>query len=411
MLPWEEARNNVLLGVTEMPAEVVSVKDARGRYLAEDVIAQEAMPPFDNSAMDGFAVRTQDLESAAEDQPHPLTVIDTLGAGRAANVSLKPNTAVRVMTGAPIPPGADAVVQVEWTNAWNAEIKRAKAVDGNQVLFFRPPKMGQNIRRAGESVSLGSVALRQGHYLRAVELSLLISIGCESVSVFGKPRVAVLSTGNELVEAGALEPGQIRDSNRPGLLARLTELGFTPVDCGMAGDTPAQLEEKVLYGAAQSDFLITSGGVSVGDFDFTRDVLDKLGTVSAYQVRVKPGKPQVFGRINDTPVFGLPGNPVSSLVVFEVFVLPALWKMAGRQDPLPSFFEADVAVDFRRKAGRPEFIRVHLEVKNGRWTATPAVRQGSGVLSSMTSANGFALLDEDMNEVPAGSAISCMWMA
>jgi molybdopterin molybdotransferase len=411
LLQWEEARDRVLKGVAPMPTETVPLGDAHGLVLAEDAVAKDAMPPFDNSAMDGFAVQHRDLVGASNTDPAALRVLDVLGAGRAADIPVEPGTAIRVMTGAPIPPGADAVVQVEWTEYWDPETKRAKPGRGDHVKIYRTPSNGQNIRRTGESVAAGDSALKAGHPLRAVELSLLISVGCEQVIVYRRPRVAVLSTGNELIESGPLKPGQIRDSNRPGLLARLQELGFDTLDCGMSGDTPEALEEKILYGIAGADFLITSGGVSVGDFDFTRDVLDKLGNVAAYQVGVKPGKPQVFGHINNVPVFGLPGNPVSSLVVFEIFVLPALLKMAGIPNPLPKLFDAKLTSTFKRKAGRVELVRVHLDAQDGQWMATPTGRQGSGVLSSMTKANGYAVLGADSSSLEPGTSLACMFMA
>jgi molybdopterin molybdotransferase len=230
------------------------------------------------------------------------------------------------------------------------------------------------------------------------------------VSVHPLPRVAVLSTGDELVPPGSpLGPGQIPDSNRPSLLATLGHYGFPTLDLGLAADDPTILESRIRKGADEAEFLITSGGVSVGDADLTREVLARVGEVESYRVAVKPGKPQLFGHVGSTPVFGLPGNPVSSLVVFDVFVLPALLKMAGRRTLFQPLFNASLAAAVKRKPGRVEFMRVRVEPVDGEWVARSTGPQGSGVLSSMRSANAYAILPSHADHLEAGASVMCMF--
>jgi molybdopterin molybdotransferase len=315
------------------------------------------------------------------------------------------------MTGAPIPEGADAVVEVEATDAWDAQAGRSRPVTGPWVEIRKAVTPGYNVRRAGESVRAGEVVFAAGHRLRAPDIGLLISVGLQVVNVHSLPRVGILSTGSELVEPGQpLEPGQIRDSNRPALLLRLRELGYPAVDLGTSPDVEADLEARISNSLQDIDFLLTSGGVSVGDLDLTRTVLHRLGRVRSYRVAVKPGRPQLFGHVGRVPVFGLPGNPVSSLVVFDQFVLPALRKLAGRRDLLPPLFEAILQDPIGRRPGRVEFWRVRLEVEEGRWVARSTGPQGSGILSSLTRANGYAVLPADLERAEPGTVLRCQLM-
>lgn len=410
MLSWEDAREKVLSGVAVLPAEERAVRDAMGLCVSEEVRAKRAMPPFDNSAMDGYAVRAEDTRGASEEKPARLNVLAERRAGTMGEARVAPGGAVRIMTGAAIPEGADAVVMVESTNFWNPEAAAARRPrTTNEPVEIReevPP--GANIRRRGESVDEGAVVLDAGRRIGGPELGLLLSVGVNRVVVHPRPRVAVLSTGDELCPPGTEPaPGQIPDSNRPALLALLAEHGFPTEDLGLAGDDEAELSDRILTGAERADFLLTSGGVSVGDYDLTRRVLDRVGDVEAYRVRVKPGKPQLFGRVGNTPVFGLPGNPVSSLVVFDVFVLPALRKMAGYRDFFLPQFIARLAEPITRRRGRVEFMRVRLWVENGVWMVRQAGPQGSGILSSMTRANGYAILPESVDRLETGSAVLC----
>jgi molybdopterin molybdotransferase len=409
VLTWEAARDKVLAGVTPLPPVTAAVAEALGRALAEDVAAPEDMPPFDNSAMDGFAVRSEDVAGASPETPAALTVVADQPAGT-SGAAMRAGEAVRIMTGAPIPEGADAVVMIEATNFWDPETKRGRrpssAEAGTHLRVMRDAPRGTNIRARGESVRAGTVMLERGHVVRGPEIGLLLSVGLQEVRVHPLPVVGVLSTGDELVPASRIPgPGQIRDSNRPALLAALTARGFPVLDLGLAGDDREALASRIAKGASEADFLITSGGVSVGDRDLTRDVLAEAGSVESYRVAVKPGKPQLFGHLGKTPVFGLPGNPVSSLVVFDQFVLPALKKMAGRSDVLWPVFTARMADAVRRRSGRLEFLRVRLEPEDGAWTVHVTGPQGSGVLSSMTRANGYAILPSETERLEPGDPV------
>ena len=408
MLTWEAARDKVLAGVAPLPPVTAAVADALGRALAGDVAAPEDMPPFDNSAMDGFAVQSGDVAGASPETPVALKVVAEQPAGTSGAV-IGTGEAVRIMTGAPIPDGADAVVMIEATNFWDPVTKRGRRPSGAEAGALRvrgEVKPGTNIRSRGESVRAGTVMLERGHVVRGAEIGLLLSVGVLVVRVHPLPRVGVLSTGDELVPASRTPgPGQIRDSNRPALLAALTARGFPVLDLGLAGDDREALRAGIARGAAEADFLLTSGGVSVGDRDVTRDVLAGMGSVESYQVAVKPGKPQLFGHLGKTPVFGLPGNPVSSLVVFDQFVLPALKKMAGRTDTVWPVFTARMGSLVRRRPGRLEFLRVRLEPEDGVWVARTTGPQGSGVLSSMARANGYAILPPEAERLEPGDPV------
>ncbi len=413
LLDWRIARSRVLDGVRPLAAVTRDVLESRGYTLAEDVPARESMPPFDNSAMDGFAVRAADVAGTTPSSPVELRVTATIAAGARETPSVGPAEAARIMTGAPFPPGADAVVPVELTDLWDPERRasRADSIDPARVRVLRPVAPGENLRRVGESLTAGAQALARGDRLGPAQIALLLSAGVFAVRVHPLPRVGVLSTGDELVTTMApLGPGQIRDSNRPGLLAAIADQGFVGVDLGAVRDDDEEISARLLDGVTRVDFLLTSGGVSVGDFDVTRRVLARLGEVDAYGVAVKPGKPQLFGTLRGVPVFGLPGNAVSSLVVFDQFVLPALKRMAGRRDLFRPIFPARLAEPLRGAPGRVEFVRVHLESREGGWIASPTGPQGSGILSSMARANGYAILPADAGTIAAGSSVSCQLM-
>jgi molybdopterin molybdotransferase len=258
-------------------------------------------------------------------------------------------------------------------------------------------------------VKAGDTLLEPGHVIRAAEIGLLISSGITTVRIYPKPRVAVLSSGDEIVAPEQTPgPGQIRDSNRPAILAALTRRGFQTLDLGLIPDDEIRLTETIKTGVSQANFLITSGGVSVGDRDLTHRVFSRLGTVKAMKVAMKPGKPQVFGEVENVPIYGLPGNPVSALVVFDVFVLPALRKLSGWKDVFRPLFMARLERPIQRTGGRTEFVRVHLETENGGWMARSTGPQGSGILSSMTRANGYAILPAAVEHLEAGALVLCM---
>jgi molybdopterin molybdotransferase len=389
-------RQRLLDGVRALEAIEVDLGDAPGHAAAEDVVAAEDLPPFANSAVDGYAVLAADLERASADEPASLRVEGEIAAGSVSYREVIPGTAQKIMTGAPVPPGADAVVMVEWTER-----------RGERVLVRRPATRGLNIRPAGESVSRGERVLERGAAIRAPEAGLLASLGRTRISVVRRPRVAVLSTGTELVPVDrAPGPGQIRDSNRVQLLAAARAAGAVPVDLGRAPDDEGEILSKVKSGAASADLLVTTGGVSVGDYDATREAFRRLGTVGTYRVRMRPGKPQAFGHVEGTPVFGLPGNPVSSYVVFDQFVRPAIRKMAGFRKWTRDPIRARLVEPVRKARGLAEFVRAVLSTDaGGAWTARAAGPQGSGIQMSLVRANGLLLLPPEPEAYAAGESV------
>jgi molybdopterin molybdotransferase len=380
------ARARVLKLCARLPARRVALADALGLVTAEADSAGEPVPPFANTAMDGYAVRAADTAGA----PVRLRVVGSLAAGAPPDVEVGPGEAVRIMTGAPIPPGADAVVMVEQTEP---------ADGGAAVVVRHGAATGEHVRHAGEDVRAGQEMFPAGTVLRPGHLGVLASVGLTEVAVVRRASVGVLSTGDELVEGGGpLRPGQIRDSNRPTLLALLRQAGCAAVDLGRCGDSEDDLREALKGGAALCDAVVTSGGVSVGDFDYVKVVLDELsgGTMEWMQVAVKPAKPLAFGAVGGTPVFGLPGNPVSSMVSFELFARPALLTMMGHLDPDRPRVRAvaDEALS-RRSDGKLHLVRVTATwAGDGRCHVTPSGGQGSHMLHAMALSNALALLPD-----------------
>ncbi len=391
MIPLADAQAEVIDACVPRPSSPVEVGEAVGLVLAEPVTAADNVPPFPNTAMDGYAVRAADVAKASSADPSRLTVIGTLAAGQAPGVLVGPGEALRIMTGAPFPEGADAVAIVETTRS-----------DGDQVWVSAPVTAGEHVRGAGEDVVAGQEVFRAGTVLGPGHVGVLCSVGREKVAVVPAPVVGVLSTGDELVEGGgALLPGQIRDSNRRTLMALLRRDGFTAVDLGIARDDEADIERRLVDGAARCDAVLTSGGVSMGDFDLVKVVLDRIGVMHWMQVAIRPAKPFAFGRVGATPVFGLPGNPVSSMVSYEVLARPGLRRMAGRADtdlhrPLvPSI--VDDGGWGGAGDGRTTFARVEVEVaRDGRYHVRSAGGQGSHQLYAMALAGGLAVVAPDV---------------
>jgi len=386
-----EAQSTILDPVAVLAPRRFATRDARGLVLAEDVVATENVPPFANTGMDGYAVR-------AADTPGRLRVVGELPAGRAPTVAVGPGEAIRIMTGAPMPDGADAVVMVE-----------RKRVEGEQVEV-EVAELGEHVRRAGGDVVAGDLVFERGVLLTPAHLGVLASLDVHEVACHPRPRVAVVSTGDELVEQGALAPGRIRDSNRPMLLALLEELGCEAVDGGIVGDDEAAITKAIEHAADTCDVLLTSGAVSVGDYDFVKLVLERVakqrrGSSLWAQVAIKPAKPLAFAMLGPVPAFGLPGNPVSSRVSFELFARPALRKLAGRSDVAAETVRATAAVAMpRRPDGKLHLDRVRVRLVDGRYVCERAGFQASNVLSGMASANGLALLD-DGEGVAAGAEV------
>jgi molybdopterin molybdotransferase len=387
-----EARELILRAVQPLGDETVLLLDATGRALAEDVASGIWIPPVDNSAMDGFAVRAQDVARA----PALLRVVDDLPAGRTPARKLGPGEAARIMTGAAIPEGADAVVMIEHT----------EPAQEDRVRVLEPVERGENVRRAGEDVRPGTPIAVAGARLRPALIGMLAAIGRTSVRVAQRPRVAVLSTGDELVEPDRLAgDGRIVTSNSYNLQAALRELGCPVTYLGIAPDRPDAIEARFRQALA-CDAVISTGGVSVGDRDWIKQVLAGLGgRMRLWRVRMKPGAPLAFAEVHGRPVFGLPGNPVSTLVAFEQFVRPALLRMMGLRALHRPVIRAELAEPYRKAPGRLHFVRVRLEARGERTVAHATGDQGSHILLSMVQADGLAIAPEEAAALPAGSAV------
>ncbi len=396
MIPLADARALVLGRCPRLPESEVGLADALGTVLARSVQAQEAVPSFDNSAMDGFAVRCADTRGALPDRPVRLAVVATLAAGSVFDGSLQPGEAIRIMTGAPMPAGADSVVMVERTK---------QAGDGSVDIEVEVTD-GLHVRRVGGDIPAGAEVLPAGTVLGPAHLGVAASVGCRRLTVFAPLRVGVLSTGDELVEGDApLRPGQIRESNRPMLLALVRRTGCEPVDLGLVPDDETALTEMLRRGASMCDALITSGGVSMGDFDVVKAVLDRIADMMWMQIAIKPSKPFAFGVIDETPVFGLPGNPVSSLVSFELLARPALRQMMGHAHlDLPTL-TGQAGDDLRRSTdGRVHYMRVRARWADGLLVAMPVSGQGSHQLAASAGANALAVVPEGSG-IPVGGAV------
>ncbi|QDF98245.1 molybdopterin molybdenumtransferase MoeA [Azoarcus sp. DD4] len=373
--------------------ERVAVRSALGRVLAEDVVAPCNVPAHDNSAMDGYAVRAADL---AADGETALTVVGTAYAGHPFSGVVGVGQAVRIMTGAAIPRDADTIVVQEVTHR-------------EEQRVFIPPgqRKGQNLRRAGEDLALGGVALAAGTLCGPAELGLIASLGIAEVAVRRRLRVAFFSTGDEIASIGRpLAPGEVYDSNRYTLFGALSRLGCEVLDMGVIADQPAALEAAFRDASQAADVIITSGGVSVGEADFIREMMTRMGEVAFWKLAIKPGRPMAFGRVGNAFLFGLPGNPVAVLVTYYQFVRDALLGMMG-VSPLPSvqLFEVPCADSIRKQAGRREFMRGRLAERDGRLVVGLAGAQGSGVLRSMSEANCFIVLPEDNAGVQTGDMV------
>jgi molybdopterin molybdotransferase len=400
-MPVAKAREVIARFLTPVTAtERVAVRSALGRVLAEDVVSPLNVPPHDNSAMDGYAVRFADLKTDGE---VTLRVVGSAFAGAPPyQGALKPGECVRIMTGGVVPQGADTIVMQE-------QVKAAK----EQVTIGAGHKKGQNLRRAGEDLTVGQVALKRGAELRPAETGLIASLGIGEVTVYRKLRVAFFSTGDELVSIGTQpKEGQIFDSNRYTIHGMLTRLGCEVLDMGVVRDDPKLLERAFHDAAAAADVVITSGGVSVGEADFVKDLLNKLGEVVFWKIAMKPGRPLAYGRIGAAHFFGLPGNPVSVMVTFYQFVRDALLVLSGR-DPVPPLptFKVPCTSSLKKAPGRTEFQRgVLSQDASGAWSVRVTGEQGSGILRSMSEANCFIILPTEQGNLAAGTLVDVQVM-
>ena len=398
MIAIEEAQRRVWSACQRLDPVVSRLGDALGQVVAADIASGENVPPFDNTAVDGYAVQAADTTAA----PVELDVAGTLSAGQAPNITVARGAAVRIMTGAPIPPGADAVAMVEDSEALDG---------GSRVRLGRAVLAGDGVRRSGSDIKAGAVVVTAGTVLRPGHLGVLASIGCGELSVYPRARVGVLSTGDELVDDGSeLTPGQIRESNRTMLLGAVAEANATAVDLGMARDDESVITAAVKRGVASCDALLTSGGVSMGDFDLIKVVLDRLGDMQWMQIAIKPAKPFAFGLLKAddgrvVPVFGLPGNPVSSYVSFELLARPALRLMMGHtaigRPRVLAIADDGLA---RHADGKVHFDRVHGAFgADGRWHVRTTGPQGSHQLAASAAANGLAVIPDGDGVAPGGT--------
>ncbi|MBW3657616.1 MAG: molybdopterin molybdotransferase MoeA [Actinobacteria bacterium] len=391
---WREL---ILGDLPALDAIELRIQDTLGLVLAAPVESAESVPSFANSAMDGYAVRVDDVADASVDTPVELTVAGEVRAGAGQLPTVTPGTAVAIMTGAPLPAGAEAVVPVESTSAG----------ERGRIRIHRAARQGDHVRRVGEDVSPGQRLLPAGHRIRPADIGLLAAIGQSRVLVRPAPRVVILSTGDELVPLEKRpEPGRIRDANGPMLGALVRQAGAVPYSAGIVADDLKAMLYAFDSNLGHADLLIATGGVSAGAYDHVQEVIGKLGKVRAEKVAVKPGMPQVYGRIGDTPVFGLPGNPVSAFVSFELFVRPAIRALQGRSDVARPQVRAVLTEDVSAPPHKRTFLRVRLKREAGRWTASPGSAQGSHVLTSLVRADGLADIPEDVTRLAAGDEVT-----
>ena len=395
MISVDNALEQILGAINPLRLEKVAILEALGRVLGENITSDRDIPPLPNSAMDGYALRFEDTLGASREKPAVLNVIDDVPAGRVSTKTVGPGQAVRIMTGAPIPAGTDAIVRVEDTEK-----------DGDRVRVFVAVRKGLDIRPAGEDVKKGELVIPKGKVIRPAEVGMLAALNRSDVAIHRRPKVAILSTGDELVDIGGkLAPGMIMNSNSYSLAAQVAECRAVPLRLGIARDTREDLVSK-FEEAKGADLIVTSGGVSVGDYDLVKDVMGELGAMRFWTVAMRPGRPLAFGVIGSVPVFGLPGNPVSVMVSFEEFVRPAILKMSGFKNLFRPSVKAVLKEGLQKKAGFRHFLRAVVELKEGKYYVVTTGEQGSGILKSMVMANGLIVLPEDVTSLMAGDEVA-----
>jgi molybdopterin molybdotransferase len=402
LVPVDTHLNELLATVEPLAPLDLTLLEAHGCVLAEDITATFPLPPFDNSAMDGYAVRASDLTTATDVTPAQLPVVGDIAAGSSSSYSVQPGFCVRIMTGAPMPPGADAVVPVEWTDGGIA-----------QVTIRRAPVVGQHVRRAGEDAGAGAGVLSSGTHLGATQVGLLAAVGRERVSARPRPRVVVISTGTELVEPGEpLAHGKIPDANSALLTAAAREAGAIAFRVGIVPDDPRLLIDTLEDQLIRADIVVTSGGVSVGAYDVVKEAIGRLGDVRFRRVAMQPGMPQGFGQIGPdrTPFFGLPGNPVSAYVSFEVFVRPVLRRMLGVEPIYRPTVRARLTTAVGSPPGRRSYLRAWVSVDGGAYVVRPVGGQGSNLIAGLAGANALIVVPEDVTSLDAESTVTVMML-
>ena len=414
MISVEEARSRILDLIPLLPEESKPLGEAQGQVLAEDVVSPLTIPPLDNTAMDGYAVRARDTNDASAAEPVSLRIIGEVAAGYIFPGEVTAGSAVRIMTGAPIPSGADAIVPFEETDEEPGRVFGSFAKGRDSVGVLQPALPGANLRYAGEDIHSGSLVMRAGTELGPAQIGVLASLGLETISVHRRPTVAIISTGDELLRPGQPhEPGKIYDSNALSLAALITDAGASPLSVGIARDTVEDLTEKLQSGL-HADLLVTSAGVSRGDYDVVKDVLIREGQVEFWTVRMRPGKPLAFGTFPSgdrrVPHLGLPGNPVSSMVAFELFGRPAIYRMMGRTGWERPRLEVELTDRLTNPDGRRFYARAIVREQDGRYFASLTGPQGSGILTSMALANALVICPENISQLEAGREAEAMML-
>ena len=407
LLSVDQARERILSHFQTVATETLPLAGCSNRVLAQDIVAADDLPPFDNSSMDGFAVRAEDVTGAAVDSPRSLRVVADIPAGSHPTISLASGEAARIMTGAPVPAGADAVIPVEDTNFNDRD---AGTPAPNDVQILKSPKSGWNIRRRGMDIRAGEVVLSKGRVLKPQDLGLLAMLGVPQVVVYRKPRVALFSSGDELLPPEApLQAGKIRDANSYALAALLEDAGAQVIRLGVARDDRDSVQALLDKAVEQNvDLILSSAGVSVGAFDFVKQVIETHGTMDFWRVNMRPGKPVAFGEYRKTPFIGLPGNPVSAYVGFEVFVRGALGRLGGSSIAVRSTVRVTCAEQIDSD-GRESYLRAHVREENGSLVARLTGHQGSGNLNSLVQANALLIIPAGVKCVPAGQEVNA-WL-
>jgi molybdopterin molybdotransferase len=401
MIKVDDALKTILGLIPTLSSEEVRLTEALDRVLTQDVYADIDIPQLDNSAMDGYALKALDVKNATASSPKILEVVEDIKAGDLSRRRLQKGEASRIMTGAPMPEGADSVVIVENTQKEGV----------NKVEIFRAIKPGENVRRRGEDIKSGELIIAKGTPLTSAHIGILASLGLSNIRVTRKPKVAVLATGDEVVDVDEkLELGKLRSSNTYTLYSQILKSGGMPKNLGIAKDKPEELEEKLKQGL-DCDMILTSGGVSVGDYDFVKFILAKMGTdIKFWQVAMRPGKPLVFGLIQGKPILGLPGNPVSSMVSFEVFVRPALLKMLGQGIDNRKQVDAVLEEDIEKRKGLRYFLRAQTRWEDGVYLTRTSGPQGSAILKSMAQSNSLIILPEEEEFIRKGTRVTVRFL-
>ena len=404
MIKVQDALKTVLKSIKTLDLEVVKLTDALGRVLARDIYSDSNVPAFDNSAMDGYAVKSSDTRRASRQRPQVLEVIENLKAGSVPRKVLKEGQAARIMTGAMLPKGADSVVMVE-------ETARRKEGGKDLAAIYKEGGIGENIRKVGEDIRKGEKVMREGVVLKSAHIGILASLGISRVKVTRRPRVAILATGDEVIDIDQkLTPAHLRSSNTYTLYSQILKCGGTPKNLGISRDKPHMLESKLKAGL-DCDLILTSGGVSVGDYDLVKFILAKMGTnIKFWQVAMKPGKTLVFGVIKGIPIFGLLVNPASSMVSFEVFVRPTIMKMLGQETEEKREVDAVLEEPVTKKKGIVYFLRSETRWEDGIYLTRTAGSQGSGILKSMALANSLMILPEEEERIEKGVRVTVRFL-